>query len=37
MRGMKKDSRVDILIYVLGGVTVALSLAAVVSILLLFW
>jgi hypothetical protein len=34
---MKKDNSVDILIYVLGGVAIALGLAAIVSILLLLW
>jgi len=35
MWGMKKDNSVDILIYVLGGVAIVLSLATVVSILLM--
>jgi len=34
---MKKDNSVDILIYVLGGVVIVLSLATVVSILLMLW
>jgi hypothetical protein len=34
---MKKDNSVDVLIYVLGGVAIALGLAALVSILLLLW
>jgi len=37
MAGMKKDNSVDILIYVLGGVAIVLSLATVVSILLMLW
>jgi hypothetical protein len=36
MVGMK-DNSVDILIWVLGGVSIALSVAAVVSILLQVW
>lgn len=35
MTGMKKDNRVDVMIYVLGGVSIALGLAAILSILLL--
>ena len=34
---MKKDNSVDILIYVLGGVAIALGVAVTVSILLMFW
>jgi hypothetical protein len=34
---MKKDNSVDILIYVLGGVAIALFLAAILSVLLMFW
>jgi hypothetical protein len=34
---MKKDNNVEILIYVLGGISVAICLAALVSILLLLW
>ena len=32
-----KDNSVDILIYVLGGVSMALGLAAIVSLLLRLW
>jgi hypothetical protein len=35
MAGMKKDNSVDILIWVLGGITLVLFLAAIVSILLM--
>jgi hypothetical protein len=34
---MEKDNSVDLLIYVLGGVAIALGLAALASILLLLW
>jgi hypothetical protein len=37
MAGMKKDNSVDILIWVLGGVALALGVATIVSILLLLW
>ena len=37
MAGMKKDNSVEIMIYVLGGVSIALCLAAIISVLLLFW
>jgi len=32
-----KDNSVEIMIYVLGGIAIALFLAAIVSILLEFW
>jgi len=34
---MKRDNSVDTMIYVLGGVSIALGLAAILSILLLLW
>jgi len=34
---MKSDNSVDTMIYVLGGVSIALGLAAITSILLLLW
>jgi hypothetical protein len=34
---MKKDNSVDVMIYVLGGISIALGLAAIVSILLMLW
>ncbi len=37
MAGMKKDYKVEILIYVLGGISIALALATILSILFLLW
>ena len=37
MAGMKWDNSVDVMIYVLAGITLVLSLVAIVSILLMFW
>jgi hypothetical protein len=34
---MKKDNSVDLMIYVLGGVSIALALAAILSVLLSLW
>jgi hypothetical protein len=34
---MKKDNSVDVMIYVLGGISIAVGLAAIVSILLMLW
>jgi hypothetical protein len=34
---MKKDNSVDVMIYVLGGISIAIGLAAIVSILFLLW
>ncbi len=34
---MKKDNSVDILIWVLGGISIALGVAAIVSLLFLLW
>jgi hypothetical protein len=32
-----KDNSVEIMIYVLGGISIALAVAAVLSVLFLFW
>jgi hypothetical protein len=37
MAGMKKDDSVEIIIFILGGVTLTFWLAAIVSMLLGFW
>jgi hypothetical protein len=37
MEGMEKDNRVDIMIYSLGGVSIALGLAALLSVSLMLW
>jgi hypothetical protein len=34
---MKKDNRVEIMIYVLGGLCIVLALAAILSVLLSLW
>jgi hypothetical protein len=34
---MKNDNSVDVMIYVLGGVSIALALAAILSVLLSLW
>jgi len=34
---MKKDNSVEIMIYVLGGISLALCLATIIGTLLLFW
>jgi len=34
---MKKDNSVDVMIYVLGGITLVLCVVALVSILLTLW
>jgi hypothetical protein len=34
---MRNDNTVEIMIYVLGGISIALAVAAVLSVLFLFW
>jgi hypothetical protein len=34
---MQKDNSVDVMIYVLGGIAIALGLAAILSVLLSLW